>query len=350
MLSVAASDAANASLFVVYLAVFFPGVEHGWLRGLLLAALLAIPAVANYRGARQGANLSSVLVVAKLLPLVLLIVLGAARYLPDFQPIHMSDITAPGVRPWLAALLLMGFSYGGFENALIPGGEVKDPRRTAPFALAASLLTVACLYTLMQVVTLATIGTSTSARPVADTAVVLLGTWGGSMVAIAVMISTSGHISSMMLHAPRLAYALSAQGEFPAFLSRLHPLFHTPALAVVCYALAVWALASSGGFLWALMLSVGAKMIMYISICAALIRLRRLRLDADALRVPFGPAVSVIGIAISLLVILQITWTGALLMAATAAIATANWWYTKSRAKPFDLAMADAPPPDTLIP
>lgn len=53
---------------------------------------------------------------------------------------------------------------------------------------------------------------------------------------------------------------------------------------------------ASGGFFWALMLAAGTKMIMCI-ICAALIRLRRLWPDADALRLPFGPAVSVIGVA-----------------------------------------------------
>lgn len=333
LLSMVAADAANASLFVIYLAGFFPAAEHGWLRDLLMAALIGIPAWVNYRGARSGASLSSLLVVAKLLPLAVLIVLGLSRFGHNVPAFHLGEVTAVRPSVWLSALLLTGFSYGGFEAALCPAGEVKDPRRTVPFALAAALIGVACVYALVQVVTLATIGTSTSARPVADVAAVLLGGWGAPLIAAAVMISTSGHISSMILHAPRLAYSLAAKGEFPALLARLHPRYHTPGKAIVCYALLVWVFAASGGFLWALLLASGAKMIIYAAICAGLIRLRRMRPQAEAWRVPFGTAFSVAGTGISLAIVTQISKSGALLMLATAAVAAANWWFARGRVR-----------------
>jgi len=245
------------------------------------------------------------------------------------QFIQPSEISAPGWGLWLSALPLLVFTYGGFEHAIISGGEVKNPRRTVPFSLAMGLLVTMGVYTLLQFVTVATIGTSTSGRSVAETALVLVGPVGGTVVAIAVMISTGGHVSSVMLHAPRLAFSLAAQGEFPAFLARLHPRFHTPTLAIVCYAALVWLLAVSGGFFWLLALTSASAMIMYTSICAALIQLRHRQPQAEALRVPFGPILSVIGITISLVLISRLQLSQAVLMGVTVAIASANWWLVK---------------------
>jgi basic amino acid/polyamine antiporter, APA family len=332
LLSIIASAAANANLFVVYLAGVFPGAGRGLARVLLLAALVGIPAAVNHFGARRGAGLSSVLVVAKILPLLLLILLGAMRFGHQFQPIHISEITAPGWRPWLSALLLLVFAYKGFEFALIPGGEVKDPKRTIPFALATGLLGAMVIYTLIQFVTVATIGTSTSARPVADTALVLMGPVGAIFIAFAVMISTSGHVASLMLQAPRLAYSLSAQGEFPAFFSRLHLRFHTPTVAIACYGGLVWLLAVTGGFYIALVLATASAMVMYSAVCAALIRLRRTRPHANALRVPFGPALSIVGIVTSVALMTQLRRSEALFMGVTALIATVNWWLARGGA------------------
>jgi APA family basic amino acid/polyamine antiporter len=335
LLSIIAAAATNANLFVVYSAGVFPSAGHGWLRVLLISALIGVPAAVNYFGVRKGAGLSSVLVMAKLLPLSMLIVLGLAHFNRQVQFIRSSEISAPGWGPWLSALLLLVFTYSGFQHAIIPGGEVKDPRRTVPFSLAAGLLVSMGTYALLQFVTVATIGTSTSSRPVADTASVLIGPVGGTLVAVAVMISTGGHVSSVMLHAPRLAFSLAAQGEFPTFLARLHPRFHTPTLAIVCYAALVWLLGVSGGFLWLLALTAASAMITYISICAALIQLRHRQPRADALRVPFGPVFSAIGITISLVLISRLQLSQALLMGVTVAIASANWWLVKRPSEAF---------------
>lgn len=340
---IAAAAAANANLFVVYLAGVFPEAGRGLLRVLFLSLLIGVPALVNYFGARHGAGLSSALIVAKTLPLILLIVLGVALFGHHFQAIHLSEITTPGPRPWLTALLLLVFAYGGFEYAIIPGGEVKDPKRTMPFALGASLMVVMVIYTLIQFVTVATIGTSTSDRPVAEVAAVLLGPGGAIFIATAVMISTSGHVSSVMLHAPRLAYSLSAQREFPGFLARLHPRFHTPTTAIVWYAGLVWVLAVTGGFYVALVLSTASSVVMYVSVCASMIRLRQMRPRADAMRVPFGVPISIFGIVVSIALLSQLNRTEALLMIVTALIAIANWWLVRGRPPQAEVALAEPP-------
>lgn len=199
LLAVIAPLAAVANLFVNYFGTFLLSPLNTWQRGSLLAILIAIPAVANYFGVRSGANLNNVMTVAKLLPLVLLILFGLVRFLHQPQMIHASDIASPGLSNWLSAMVLLLFAYSGPENALIPTGEMTEPRRTIPFGMGTGLLVCAAIYALLQFITVVTIGAMATDRPLAETASVLLGRGGAAFVAVAAMLSTYGWISGAIL-------------------------------------------------------------------------------------------------------------------------------------------------------
>src|SRR4051794_3958945 len=289
LLAIVGGGAAGANLFLSYLATFLPSVTHGWAHVLALILLIAIPTAANYLGVREGVTLSLLLTITKMLPLGLVIVLGLL-HLSHGVPLHSSaPAVSPGWNAWLTALLLLVYSYSGYEDALMPTGEVAQPRRTIPFALGMGLLVCALVYTLLQFVIVATVGASPTDHPLVDATSVLIGHSGAFFVAIAVMVSTYGWISGAFFNAPRFAVSLAAQGDCPALLGKLHPRFHTPSAGILLYAVAVSLLAVTGTFLWAVALTAGSIMIFYSVACAALIRLRRLQPDAPALRVPFGP-------------------------------------------------------------
>ncbi len=339
LLSDIGAVAASANLFVNYLTTFLPWGLNIWERDSVMAILIAIPAVANYLGVRSGANLSNLMTVAKLSPLALLILFGVARFTQHPQMIHSSEIAGPGLSTWLRAMVFLLFTFAGWESALIPTGEIREPRRTIPFGLGAGLLACSLIYALLQFIVVATIGVNATDRPLADTASVLLGGSGAAFVSIAVMISTYGWLSGALLYVPRLAYSLAAQGDFPARLSRLHPRFHTPAAAILFSALTGWTLAISGTFLWVVSLSAGSTMVYYAGTCASLIRLRKLRPSADALRVSFGPVLSILGVAISLALMTGLKRREVLLMCITALIAAANWLWARRRHAPSESEM-----------
>lgn len=321
--------AASAVLFMIYLAGILPWAARGWHRVLLLTIVISIPTVANYIGVRSGATLTNLLTVARLLPLSLLIALGLIRFVGRFELLHVSDITAPNRASWLSAFLLLIFVYAGYDYALIPAGEVKDPRRTAPFALFLGLLVCAVVFVLVQFITVVTIGVGATDRPLAETASVLIGRGGGLFVTIAVMVSTYGWVSGGILTVPRLACSLASHGDCPVFLGRLHPHFNTPATAIVLYSALVWLLAATGTYLWLVALGSGALIVVYVATCAALIRLRQLRPQADALRIPVGRAFAVTGIIILIAVLTRLHGRQALLLGITSLIASANWWWAK---------------------
>ncbi|MGH9686375.1 MAG: APC family permease [Candidatus Acidiferrales bacterium] len=332
LLSLLGGCAANANLLVTYLAGMFPQTAHGWTRAAILTAVIAIPVAANYRGVRAGANVSSVLTVAKLAPLGILIALGLWRFGHAAQTIHPAEIITPGWKAWAESLLLVIFAYEGYEDTVVPSGEVKNPRKSIPFALFTGMAVCMAVYALLQFVTVATIGNRPTDRPIGAAAAVLLGPGGETFVAVAVMLSVYGYISAAILNAPRLASAFAENGDGPERLGRLHRRFRTPGLAILLFAALVWILALTGTFLWALALAVGASTIYYGGVCASLIRLRRMRPNADALRIRWGSVWAVLGIIFSLLMLTQMDVREALLMLVTAGLAAANWWWAKRRA------------------
>lgn len=323
--------AANAALFMTYLAAIVPWAGRGWTRAMLLTVLIGIPTVANYIGVRSGAGVSNLLTVSKLLPLALVIILGFIRFSHHFELLRVSDITAPRLNSWVTAVLLLVYFYSGSEDALLPTAEVKEPRRTIPFSLLAGLTMCMIVYALVQFVTVTVIGTSTTDHPLAETASTLIGRSGEIFVTVSIMMATYGCVSSVILNLPRLASSLASHGDFPEFLAKLHPRFNTPAIAVVLFAAVVYMMAASGTFLWAAAVSGGATIFIYSGTCAALIRLRRQQPQAEALRIPCGRMLAIIGIVIMLSLLTHLSAPEFLVMGITALLATANWWWAKRR-------------------
>jgi len=328
------SVAVAASIFMDYLATFLPWTLNIWERGFGIALLIAIPTAANYRGVRSGANLSTVITLAKLAPLALLILVGVSRFAEQPQMIHASEIASPGWSDWVRAVALLMYAFGGWEEPLVPTGELRDPRRTIPFALGTGLIACAAIYTLLQFITVATVGPDATERPLAQTASILLGRGGAALISIAIMVSTYGYISANFLTNPRLAYSLAAEGDFPTILARIHPRFHTPSVAIIVYAFSGWMLAATGTFLFVLAITAGSTMVYYAGMCASLIRLRKLHPTADAFRIPFGPVVSIAAVAIALGLMTGLKPRELLLMCVTALIASANWLWAKRRHAP----------------
>jgi amino acid transporter len=95
LLAVVGGVAVAANLFVDYLPPFLPWTLNAWERGLVMGFVIAIPTAANYCGVRSGANLSTAMTLAKVSPLVLLILFGVARF--AHQPLMIQTSLFPSV-------------------------------------------------------------------------------------------------------------------------------------------------------------------------------------------------------------------------------------------------------------
>jgi amino acid transporter len=320
-----AAPAAAADLFASYLGQFVPGL-HGKLAEICLSAvLIGHLALLNYIGVKTGKTVSDIFTTVKVGLLLLFIVAGLAIpwFRPELRlPLHFGTTTA---KNWFEALLLLVFGYGGFEGALIVGGESRNPKRDMPFALLTALLLQVFLYTGAVYVVVGTLpDAGASQRPLADAARIFLGDWGATAIGIGALISTYGYLSANLLHSTRITFALAEQGDFPKFFARIHPRFRTPHISIFLYALAVFGFAALGDFRWNAVLSAATRLIIYGAMAIALIIFRK-RSGPAPCSLPLGPVFSAAALLIVLVLLSRIGFGEAVVLGLTAAMALVNW-------------------------
>jgi basic amino acid/polyamine antiporter, APA family len=326
-----AAPAANANLFVIYLGEFWPQARAPVPRFVILTLLIGILTFINYRGVRAGTRISDVFTLAKLVPLGIVIVGGTLFLIGS----HRAALPAPSFangHNWLKALLLLVFAYGGFETALTPMGEAKDPRRDVAFSLFAALATCTIAYTLIQWIVVGALSDPAhSDRPLADVARLFWGRGGAALVAVGALVSLYGYVSAKILAVPRVTFALSENGDLPGFFGAIHPRFRTPYFSILIFALFTWLLAIFASFAWNLTLSAVARLFYYAAACAALPALRRKQPGAAIFRLPGGNFFAALGVLICLVLLTQVDRSGSLILLATVTVAALNWLAVRNR-------------------
>jgi len=283
------------------LGFYWPSLSAGLPRASFMTVVIVLIAWINVRGIRQSAFVVNLFTVGKLLPLALFIAVGAFFVNP-------APLVPSGGVSW-AALgttgLYVVFAYGGFELVTIPAGETRDPMRMVPFGLVMTIVVVAAVMTLAQVVALGTLPTLTSSRtPLADAATLFMGAAGGFMLTAGAAVSMTGNNVGAALSGSRLLFALAEQGDLPGVLGRVHHVYRTPWIAVILTSTVTLALALTGSFALLAAGSAIARLVVYAGTCVAVLALRGRRAGAGVppatFRVPGGPTVPMLGVLASL--------------------------------------------------
>jgi amino acid transporter len=223
-------------------------------------------------------------------------------------------------------MLLLLFAYGGFEAALNPMGEAKNPRQDVAFALFAALLTLTVLYSILQLVVVAVLpAPASSQRPLADAARVLMGPPGAALISVGALISVYGYMSAMMLTVPRSMFALAERGDFPAVFGAVHARWRTPHVSIVAFAVLVWIFAFFASFSWNVTLSAIARILYYAGVCAAVPVLRSKQPQAPAFRLPGGLALPALGVGLCAALLSGVDFSKSIIVLVTVAVALANW-------------------------
>jgi APA family basic amino acid/polyamine antiporter len=290
----ATSMGANLNVFVDYLGQVVPAAAMGTGRAAVMCVVTALVTLLNVLGVRLGARTVDLFTVAKLLPLILLVVLGLGRI--SGEVLATQAVAAPD---WTQAVLLLIFAYGGFEAALVPASEAKDPRRDSAFALLTALAIVAGTYMLVQLTVVGLVPhVATLKAPVAAAFGVLLGPAGVTLAILAAMISTYGWTVGAVLTSPRILYSMGARAELPSILARVHPRFRTPDVAIYVFAAGGLAFALSGGFAANATISAIIRLVTYAMVCSTVpVFRRRVGMEPPAFRIPAGTTVATVALA-----------------------------------------------------
>jgi amino acid transporter len=235
-----------------------------------------------------------------------------------------------GANAWLKAILLMFFAYGGFESALVPMSEAKNPRRDVVVALFTALVIATLIYTLIQWVVVGILANpASSRRPLADVASLTVGHGGSTLVALGALFSCYGYLSAKILGVPRVTFALAEGGDFPKIFSVIHPRFHTPYFSILVFAALTWLLALLGNFSWNVTLSAVARLFYYGVGCAALPVLRKKRPGEARFHLRGGVSLAFVGIAVCLVLVTRVDTSKSLILLGTVVAALLNWLWVR---------------------
>ena len=330
LLSRLTAVAAAVNLLDTHLAEFWPRATQPLPRLAIITGFIGVLAAVNCRGVGAGTRMSNASVVAKLGALGLVCAAGIVWL--TVHPAVAAPPLSPSADSWLKAMLLLLFAYGGYEAALNPMGEARDPRRDVAFALFVALVVVTLLYSVLQWVVVGVLADPAhSQRPLADAARVMLGQPGAALISVGALVSVYGYVSANMLTTPRGIFAPAQAGDLPAFLGAVHPRWRTPYVSILVFAVLLWAFSQFASFSWNVTLSAVSRIVYYAGICAAVPVLRRKQPGAAAFRVPGGVTLPVLGVAICALLLTRVDFGKSLILLATIAVALLNWALVRDR-------------------
>ncbi|MFB3855279.1 MAG: APC family permease [Vicinamibacterales bacterium] len=228
--------------FATYVGYFVPLGSTGT-RLVAIAGLAALTTI-NVFGVKAGALFSDVFTALKVAGIAALVVVGlglGSSATTDFTP---SLASGPAGLWGGLTLAMVGvlWSSGGWQHSTFASAEIKNVRRTLPIAMVLGTLAVTAIYlsvNLAYMFMLTPAEMARSPRVAADAVERVLGPAGGSLISLAIFISTFGVVGIYTLTAPRIYFAMARDGLFFERVADVHPRFHTPALAIALQSL--WA-------------------------------------------------------------------------------------------------------------
>ncbi|WP_293360971.1 APC family permease [Phenylobacterium sp.] len=275
---------------------------------VVVIALTILVAAFSVMGGRTNAGLLTTLAVVKITPVVILIGLA----IPHLDVAALRPSASLTWQAGVAAAAMGMFSYAGFENLAIPAGEARDPQRDVPRALVTSLAAGVVLLVGANAIAIGLVpDLASSTLALADAARAVLGPTGWWVMAATAMLAVVGSNAGALLANSRLLQSLSDQGDISAWFGRRSARFGTPVVAIALSSILVLALALTGTFQSLVVLAVGTRVLVYMGVALAAIRLRRADREGTAppagYRMPAAPLVLAIVMLGCGIILLQMT-------------------------------------------
>jgi amino acid transporter len=291
--------ATNCNALLIYVEFFNPALAQGAWRVLIISLIVVIFTAVNFIGVRESALLTNVFTVGKILPLFVFVLVGMFF----IEPANFTFGALPEYGKFSEAILILIYAFVGFEAAVIPAGETKEPRRNVPFALLAALVFCALLFIIIQIVAIGTLPElAQSKTPLADAAGRFMGSFGASFIVIGALVSVLGNLNGGFLAASRIPFAMAEQKELPQALAKTHEKFKTPYVSLLLTSALILVFTLQTSFYTALTIATITRLLVYATTCASLPVFRR-RNDA-----PKAEFLAPMGIAVTVLSLILIVW------------------------------------------
>jgi len=291
--------ATNCNALLIYIAYFFPSAVEGYGRVIIVTSVVLVMTSVNFIGVRESAILTNIFTVGKIVPLLIFAAIGIFF----IQPANFSFSATPEYGKFSEAILILIYAFVGFEAAVIPAGETKNPQKAVPFALLLALAFCAVLFIIIQIVAIGTLpNLAESKTPLADAAQNFLGSFGATFIAVGALVSVLGNLNGGFLAASRIPFAMAEQKELPQIIARTHSRFKTPYVSLFLTALVVLVFTLQTSFYAALTIATITRLLVYATTCAALPVFRKKE------NAPQAKFIAPFGILASILSLILIIW------------------------------------------
>lgn len=279
------------------LAIIFPAFTNPLYRAVLFFVLMSIMVLINITGAKHTVRLIKAVTLIKLLPLFAIALFGIGY----MKTSNLNWNHLPSAATFSNTVLVLFFAFAGFETSLGASGEIKNPKRTVPVSIVIGGLVIMLIYILLQTITQGVLGLQISLNkdaPLAAVAGKIVGPLGATIILIFTIISCFGTEILDILCTPRSLFAAAKDGLFPKYLSKVHPKFATPHLAIITYGSLVFLFSISGGFKQLAILASASILLVYLAVVLSTLKLRikNIAENKNTFRAPGGWVTPIIGI------------------------------------------------------
>lgn len=291
-------SAALMNIIADSLSVLFPVFSNPLIRGLFFLILSSFMILINVYGAKQSVGTVKIITIVKLLPLLGIIIFG-------FSEVNTANLRwqhLPSFKSFADTTLILFFAFAGFETSLGASGEIKNPKRVVPLSICVAGAVVLVIYMLLQMVTQGALGAQMALyknAPLAAVADKIVGPIGGTVLLLCAALSCFGNVTLDILCTPRSLFAGANDGLFPKFLSKVHPKFATPYMAVITYGLLIFIFSISGGFQQLALMASAIILLIYLAVILSTIKLRMKKNEEGEklFKAPGGLFTPLVGIA-----------------------------------------------------
>ncbi|RME90270.1 MAG: amino acid permease [Verrucomicrobia bacterium] len=240
---------------------------------LMAAAAIVVVTAINVLGVRQGKWTQNLLTFAKAAGLLLIFAVGLLA--PPAAP------TAAAVDPfpWSVALILVLFTYGGWNEMAYVAAEVRDPNRNITRALVLGTVGVTALYLLANAAFFSALGyggVAASSAVAADTVAAVVPRHAPQVISLLICISALGAVNGLVFTGARISYAAGQDHRLFGWMGHWEARRSTPVRALLVQgALAVGLVVALGGLVEAILYTAPAVYTFYLATTVAVAVLRR---------------------------------------------------------------------------
>jgi amino acid transporter len=277
-----------AVLFTDYVSFFFPRIT-GWKHYVVAVSMIGVISYVNVRGIKTVGKVATLLETLIFLPVAAMCVMSVRMWHHNpFVPLIPPD--KPVFQVFGLGLALGLWLYSGYEQLSTVAQEVEEPQKNYPRALAWVVPLSMATYFVPTACALAALGNwqDWHTRYFSDAAQLIGGPWLGFAMTLAAAITFISILNSTVLSSTRMPFAMAEDGYLSPFLTRLHPRFGTPWLAILISA-AIYSLLAWNSLTQLISVYIWLRIATSVMTVLSAWQLRRKRPDLErAFRIPWG--------------------------------------------------------------